>query len=434
MKYKIIVLKQTINDTYNRSFRSDNVVTETDTYYYVVADRLVDISYNEASIFRKYENASEKNIYERKHPALQIDFNNPIKWKQYCGMFHVENHSWYDEGVTQDWTIAHELSLMLIDELSSFIPEKYELFDAEDIDFYLNNGQWKIVFLTRRIEKVYNEYLIESRKGCQDIQNSIWNNRIKITELENSIKTIKESIVSEEKRLKDQERNNLIRLLCEKKLYYDTAFPPTIGFENVPPSEIAICSGNKHLFVSFYEQGLFNSQDDVLCLFLKYGLFQDYHRLKNSFKVYSMNECEYNMLHIFYSVFYLNIEEMKKSVKEYGKNFVLSFFNHYYTYSSFENNFLTIIGGCNIQHLEIRQLIWNDYTKKCDEWACDSVDGNEQEFIYMLEDMKRFLKELYGRDQIYEYPFRISCWFNSRLEGSKMFKDMDEYKKIVFKM
>ena len=59
MKYKIIVLKQTINDTYNRSFRSDNVVTETDTYYYVVADRLVDISYNEASIFRKYENAGK---------------------------------------------------------------------------------------------------------------------------------------------------------------------------------------------------------------------------------------------------------------------------------------------------------------------------------------------------------------------------------------
>ena len=70
MKYKIIVLKQTINDTYNRSFRSDNVVTETDTYYYVVADRLVDISYNEASIFFENMKMLAKRTYMKENILL----------------------------------------------------------------------------------------------------------------------------------------------------------------------------------------------------------------------------------------------------------------------------------------------------------------------------------------------------------------------------
>lgn len=136
-KIKIIVLSQAISETYH-VHNSDGGHLEgcSCRCEYVVANKPFDISYNEAAIIKKFDciiRAIDKSYPDDKislefNPIrLNLDFNKQDEWQCYCARFCMEEHVWqggsiYEVGTEQGWEIAKEPANLLLEELSSCIP------------------------------------------------------------------------------------------------------------------------------------------------------------------------------------------------------------------------------------------------------------------------------------------------------------------------
>lgn len=437
-KVKLIVLNQVIDETYH-VHNSDGGHLEgfSCIYSYVVADRQFIISYNEAAILSKYDcqwreggkSYSDDNVggvaFDYNPIRLNVDFNNSHEWKKYCERFCLEEHPWqgggsYETGTEQEWNVSKESTDALLKELSTCVPDKYELFDVGDIEDLKIDNQWRCYFFSLEIKKVYDSYLAESREGCREIQERIWANNKLIRELEEKIKTLKEDIEQEKINLKNQEQDNLVKLLCEKKLCYASAFPPTLGFDNVSPTELALCSGNKQLFIQFYKEGFLEGIDDVLCLLLKYGLFDDYNREKSTFKIYKVHELCFREMHLFYAVYHMDFEELYRIADQYrnNKKFVRDFFTVYYANKNYPYEFDYIIHRKTIQ-----SLVFKDFMKDYEEWAKDVSCSDLSLFELEIKDMNWMLFEEFGEDKsngmITTY-YNVFNWFSERLSNNRI--------------
>lgn len=430
-KVKIIVLNQVLHESYH-VHNSDGGHLEgySCIYSYVVADRKFNISYNEAAILMKYDcqwregykSYSDDNVgglaYDYNPISLNVDFNNSHEWEKYCERFRLEEHTWqgggsYETGTEQEWNVSKESTDALLKELSTCIPDKYELLDVGDVEDLKIDNQWRCYFFSLEIKKVYDSYLAESREGCREIQERIWANNKQIRELEEKIKTLKEDIEQEKINLKKQEQANIIKLLCEKKLCYTSVFPPTLSFDKVSPTELALCSGNKQLFIQFYKENLFEKTDDVLCLLLKYGLFDDYNREKNSFSIYNEHEICFRKMHLFYAVYYIDYEELYRLADHYrnNKKFVRNFFSTYYKDKHYPPEFDIII-----HRKEIRSLVLKDYMKDYEEWSKDVSFCDLNSFKSYVKDMSDMLFEEFGEEELLENYFN---WFSKRLSSNR---------------
>lgn len=432
-KVRIIVLNQVLHDTYH-VHNSDGGHLEgfSCIYSYVVADRQFIISYNEAAILSKYDcqwreggkSYSDDNVgglaFDYNPIRLNVDFNNSHEWKKYCERFCLEEHPWqgggiYETGTEQEWNVSKESTIPLLKELSTCVPDKYELLEVNGVEDLKIDNQWRCYFFSLEIKKVYDSYLAESRDGCREIQERIWEKNKQIRELEEKIKTVKENIEQEKINLKNQEQDNLVKLLCEKKLCYASAFPPTLGFDNVSPTELALCSGNKQLFIQFYKEGLLEGIDDVLCLLLKYGLFDDYNREKSTFKIYKVHELCFREMHLFYAVYHMDFEELYRIADQYrnNKKFVRDFFTYYYEGKHYPSEFDMII-----HREEIQSLVLKDFLKDCEEWANDISYNDLSSFKRDVKDMNWMLFEEFGEEErngemaIY---YNVLNWFSERL-------------------
>lgn len=428
-KVKLIVLSQEISETYH-VHNSDGGHLEgcSCRCEYVVANKPFDISYNEAAIIKKFDciiRAIDKSYPDDKislefNPIrLNLDFNKQDEWQSYCARFRMEEHVWqgggiYEVGTEQGWGIAKEPANLLLEELSSCIPDKYELWEVNDINGIIDNSHWRCCFLTLKVDDIYNNYLTESRAGCEDIQNRIFKKKVQIYELEKSIKRIEESIEVDKNDLKEQEKRNLINLLCEKKLFLNTSFPPTLGFENVTPLELALFSGNKQIFVLYFNEGLLKEQNDVLCLLLKHGQFANYNKIKKSFDIYRKHEDIFKRLHVFYAVYHMDVEELFHIANIYSsdKKLIRDFFEKCYRWKKYYNGFDVVV-----KHDEIRWMIYKDYMKDYKEWAMDVSYGDENKFLLDIENIIGFLDDEYGEEQLWDRTiyYWVSTWFSSRL-------------------
>lgn len=425
-KVKIIVLNQVIDETYHvRNSDGGHLCGFSCIYSYVVADRQFSISYNEAAILSKYDcqwreggkSYSDDNVggvASNYNPIrLNVDFNNSHEWKKYCNRFCLEEHPWqdggtYETGTEQKWNVSKESTIPLLKELSTCVPDKYELLEVNGVEDLKIDNQWRCYFFSLEIKKVYDSYLAESREGCRDIQERIWENKKQIRQLEEKIKTTKESIEQEKINLKNKEQNNLIKLLCEKKLCHTSAFPPTLGFDNISPIELALYSGNKQLFIQFYKENLLEGIDDVLCLLLKYGLFDDYNREKSSYEIYKAHEIDFREMHLFYAVYHFELEELY--LYRNDKKFVRMFFSTYYEYKIYPNEFDIII-----HRKEIQSLVFKDYMKDCAEWALDFSWLELSEFKEIVKSMNNILFEEFG-----EGDYEVFNWFSERLSDNRI--------------
>ena len=440
-KIKIIILSQNITNTYHvRNSDGGHLEGFSGIYSYVVADRHFNISYNEAAIIKRfdcqwkerYKSYPDDNVgslaYDYNPIRLNIDFNNPHEWKRYCEGFLLEEHPWqggggtYETGTEQIWEVSKELTISLLNELSSCAPNKYELFEVNVIKDIKTDNQWRCNFITLEIKKVYDNYLMESRNGCREIQERIWERNKQLREFEEKIKAEKRGIELEKINLKRQEQDNLIKLLCEKKLCYTTDFPPTLGFDEVSPTELALCSGNKQLFIQFYKENLFEGIDDVLCLLLKYGLFDDYHSKKSSFNIYKSNELYFGIMYLFYTVYNMNFEELYRIADHYrnNKKFVRSFFSFfsiYYKNKKYPDGFNIII-----HQKEIQSLVRKDYMKDCEEWSKDVSCSDLSCFKRNIKEMSSILFEEFWKDEsngvITKYHNMFN-FFSKRLANNK---------------
>lgn len=434
-KVKLIVLNQVIDETYH-VHNSDGGHLEgfSCIYSYVVADRQFIISYNEAAILSKYDcqwreggkSYSDDNVgglaFDYNPIRLNVDFNNSHEWKKYCERFCLEEHPWqgggiYETGTEQEWNVSKESTIPLLKELSTCVPDKYELLEVNGVEDLKIDNQWRCYFFSLEIKKVYDSYLAESRDGCREIQERIWEKNKQIRELEEKIKTVKEDIEQEKINLIKQEQDNLIKLLCEKKLCHASTFPPTLGFDNISPKELALCSGNKQLFIQFYKEGLLEGTDDVLCLLLKFGLFDDYNREKKSFNIYIQYEKSFRRMHLFYAVYNMDYEELYRIADLYcnNKDFVRDFFTDYYEDKCYPYEFDMII-----HRKEIQSLVLKDFLKDCEEWAKDVSYSDLSLFKLEIKDMNRILFEEFGEDKsngtitIY---YNVLHWFSERLSN-----------------
>ena len=432
-KVRIIVLNQVLHDTYH-VHNSDGGHLEgfSCIYSYVVADKQFNISYNEAAILSKYDcqwregykSYSDDNVgglaYDYNPIRLNVDFNSSHEWKKYCERFCLEERPWqgggtYETGTEQEWNVSKESTNALLKELSNCVPDKYELLEVNSVEDLKIDNQWRCYFFSLEIKKVYDSYLAESREGCKEIQERIRENNKQIKELEEKIKTAKKDIEQERINLKKQEQDNLIRLLCEKKLCYTSDFPPTLGFEKVSPTELALCSGNKKLFIQFYKEGILEGIDDALCLLLKFGFFDDYNRAKKSFNIYIQYEKSFRRMHLFYAVYNMDYEELYRIADQYrnNKKFVRDFFTYYYEGKHYPSEFDMII-----HREEIQSLVLKDFLKDCEEWANDISYNDLSSFKRDVKDMNRMLFEEFGEEErngemtIY---YNVLNWFSERL-------------------
>lgn len=427
-KVKIIVLKQVIMNTYH-VHNSDGGHLEgySCIYTYIVSDKKFDISYNEAACLKKYDcqwkegyrSYSDDDVnslaFHYNPIKLNLNFNIRDDWESYCKGFHMEERPWqgggrYEIGTEQGWEISRELTSSLLKELSDYAPDKYSIFEVNDCEEILKENHWNCYFLYVDIEEVYNKYLEESRDGCKEIQECIYDLKGKIREYEEKIEVLKKGILDEQNNLKRKEQENLIKLLCENKLNYTTAFPPTIGFENVSPIELALCSGNKELFIKFYEESIFENENDALFLLLKYGLFEEYYKVKNKYSIYKNHERDFKWLHIFYSVYNLNWSELDRILNEYRyeKSTILQFFS-----TQYKNKHLPSAFESMPSRIEIKKMISKDFRSTYQEWANNILNGNTSLFESELNEIEwslvRFL------DEIEEYNYSVDSWFYSRL-------------------
>lgn len=426
-RVKIIVLNQVIDETYH-VYNSEGGHLEgfSCIYSYVVADRQFNISYNEANILRKYDcqwregykSYPDDNVwglaYDYSPIKLNVDFNNSHEWEMYCKRFCLDEHPWqgggtYETGTEQQWNISKEATISLLKELSTCVPDKYELFEVDNVKDLKTGNQWKYFFFTLEIKKIYDNYLAESRDGCREIQNRIWEKNKQIREFEEKIKTANEDIEKEKINLINKEQDNLIKLLCEKKLCHTSAFPPTLGFDNVSPTELALCSGNKQLFIQFYKEDLLEGIDDVLCLLLKFGLFDDYNREKKSFNIYIKYEEYFRMMHLFYAVYNMDFEELYRIADLYtnNKRFVRNFFTDYYIDKCYPSEFNIII-----QRKEIQLLVRKDFLKDCEEWAKDVSCDDLSSFKRDVEELEYLLSDEFGTEERYGEMVTYNDMFN----------------------
>lgn len=422
-KVKIIVLKQEIMDTYH-VHNSDGGHLEwySCIYTYIVSDKQFEISYNEAACLKKYD-CQWKDGY-RSYPdddvnsfafdynpiKLNLNFNKRDDWESYCKGFHMEEHFNGDTGTEQSWEISKETTSSLLDELSELSPNKFSILEVNCIEELIKENRWLCYFLYLDIENVYNKYLAESRAGCNEIKECIYNKKVQIREYEEKIETLKKGILDEQNNLKRKEQENLIKLLCENKLNYTTAFPPTIGFENVSPIELALCSGNKELFIKFYEESIFENENDALFLLLKYGLFEEYYKVKNKYSIYKNHERDFKWLHIFYSVYNLNWSELDRILNEYRyeKSTILQFFS-----TQYKNIHLPSAFESMPSRIEIKKMISKDFRSKSQEWANNILNGNTSLFESQLEEIEWSL--IWYLEEIEEYKWSVDSWFYSRL-------------------
>lgn len=413
---KIIVLNQVItNIRHVRNSDGGHLVYDSHSNSYVVADKPFEISYNEAAILRKYN----KNSSAYKN----VDFNDTKEWESYCRRFQMKVGYWqgggtYETGIEQSWDVSREESTLLLDELSMCSPNKFALYSINNAKELKDGNKWFCYFLSLEIEKVFNKYIAESRNGCKEIQERIWEKNRKIKELKESIKLIEDNIEVEKDNLKEQEKNNLIRLLCEKKLNYKTSFPPTLGFEGISPVEFALTTDNKTLFMSFYENNVCRGENDILCLLLKYGLFEKYNLVKKTYVIYEQHKAIFELLHLFYAIYHLDLEELYHIIETYknNKKFLYRFFENYY-----EDKYMIEIEYI-VNREEIRYMIYEDYMSNYQEWVNDVSNGDEKNFksdfrfiLFALNEELSF-EDLHDGHGVVRF---VSNWFLSRLSDNE---------------
>ena len=184
------------------------------------------------------------------------------------------------------------------------------------------------------------------------------------------------------------------------------------------PTELALCSGYKQLFIQFYKEGLLEGIDDVLCLLLKYGLFDDYNKEKSSFNIYKTHEICFRRMHLFYAVYHMDFEELYRIADLYrnNKKFVRDFFTVYYKDKHYPFELI-------IRREEIQSLVLKDFRNDYEEWAKGVSCSDLNLFKLEIKEMNRMLFEEFGEEErngektIY---YNVFNWFSKRVSDNRI--------------